>query len=196
MCIDLGGCQRCLLTQNCFILNAFLTHKCSQQPKTTWQFWWNPSGESIVWKIIEGEKSIRTLQTTFLWIFCEIILNSKVIVKSILDPGNNIYKNSLPLCCGWLMWPQQNDANELKNDWSLAHGYSSEGTLWGLSDEYQYDRVKMIFIKVCLLVHWAKVAPTSEGLRVLNHWQPGSQLISFTYTFIVTPGKLLISLDT
>ena len=30
---------------------------------------------------------IRTLSTTLLQRFCEILLNSKIIVKSILDPG-------------------------------------------------------------------------------------------------------------
>ena len=33
---------------------------------------------------------IRTSPTTLLQIFCKIILNSQVIVKSIIDPDNNL----------------------------------------------------------------------------------------------------------
>ena len=34
---------------------------------------------------------------------------------------------------------------------TLAHGYSSEGTLWELSNEYQYDRVSRLLTLVLLL---------------------------------------------
>ena len=37
---------------------------------------------------------IRTLSTTFLKIFCKIILNSKVIVKSIFNPDNKFWRKS------------------------------------------------------------------------------------------------------
>ena len=35
----------------------------------------------------------------------------------------------------------------LKNDCTLAHGYSSDSTQWGLSNEYQHDRISMFFQK-------------------------------------------------
>ena len=65
--------------------------------KTTWQFLWNLSNESIVEKIFEGELLIRTLPTTLLQIFCKISCNSKVIVKSIIDPDDNFQRMSKAL---------------------------------------------------------------------------------------------------
>ena len=47
------------------------------------------SGESIVWKISEGEMFIKTIPIFCLQIFWKIILNSKGIVKSIIDPDTN-----------------------------------------------------------------------------------------------------------
>ena len=40
---------------------------------------------------------------------------------------------------------------------TLVHVHSCESTRWGLSNEYQHDRV-------CILVRWTKVASASEGL--------------------------------
>ena len=40
-------------------------------------------------KILGGRMPFRTLLTTLLQIFCENILNSQVIVKSMLNPDNN-----------------------------------------------------------------------------------------------------------
>ena len=48
---------------------------------------------------------------------------------------------------------------------TMANGYSSESTQRELSNEYQYDRVLMIFIMFCFCVHWTKVTSASEGLR-------------------------------
>ena len=48
----------------------------------------------MIGKIFEGEMLIRTLPTTFLQIFSKIILNSKVSVKSILDPDDNFWRNA------------------------------------------------------------------------------------------------------
>ena len=47
----------------------------------------------------------------------------------------------------------------------MANGYSSDSTQQELSNEYQHDRVKMIFIIFCFFVHWTKVALALEGLR-------------------------------
>ena len=43
---------------------------------------------------------MRTLPTTLLQTFCKIILNSKVIIKSIIDPDDNFSRNSRDLL-GW-----------------------------------------------------------------------------------------------
>ena len=49
---------------------------------------------------------------------------------------------------------------------TLAHGYSSESTRRELSNEYQDNRVSMVFKNVCILVGWTKVvASAKEGLN-------------------------------
>ena len=45
-------------------------------------------------KIFLGEMSIRILSTTLFQIFCKIILNFKVIVKSIIDPDGNFQEGT------------------------------------------------------------------------------------------------------
>ena len=47
---------------------------------------------------------------------------------------------------------------------TLANGYSSESTRRELSNEYQHDRVLMIFTNICIFVLWKKVASALEGL--------------------------------
>ena len=47
---------------------------------------------------------------------------------------------------------------------TLANGYSSECTRRQLSNEYQDDRVSMVFQESCILVIWTKVASALEGL--------------------------------
>ena len=46
-----------------------------------------------------------------------------------------------------------------------AHGYSSDSVQLELSNEYQYDRVEMVFKNLCVIVLWMKVALPLEGLR-------------------------------
>ena len=46
----------------------------------------------------------------------------------------------------------------------MANGYSSESTQQELSNEYQYDRVKMIIIFFCFFVDWTKIISAVEGL--------------------------------
>ena len=48
---------------------------------------------------------------------------------------------------------------------TLAYGYSSDSTQWELSNEYQNERVKMVFKNVRVLVLWTKVALPLEGLN-------------------------------
>ena len=50
----------------------------------------------------------------------------------------------------------------------LANEYVSESTGRGLSNEYQHDRVLMVFKYRCVLVLWMKVASALEGLSNLN----------------------------
>ena len=51
---------------------------------------------------------------------------------------------------------------------TLLHVYSYESTQWELSNEYQLDRVKMVFKKCCILVLLVKVSLASEGLNELS----------------------------
>ena len=46
-----------------------------------------------------------------------------------------------------------------------ADGYSYESTHRELSNEYQHDRVQMIFKNLFVLVLWTKVASALEGLK-------------------------------
>ena len=50
---------------------------------------------------------------------------------------------------------------------TLANGYSFESTQRELSNEYQHDRVQMVFIDICVLVLWTKVALALEELKAL-----------------------------
>ena len=43
----------------------------------------------------------------------------------------------------------------------LAHGYSFESTQRELSNEYQHDRLKIVFKNLCVFVLWPKVALAS-----------------------------------
>ena len=52
---------------------------------------------------------------------------------------------------------------------TLAHGYSSERTQRELSNEYQHDRVQMVFKKLCAIVLRTKVVSTLEGLTASFH---------------------------
>ena len=46
----------------------------------------------------------------------------------------------------------------------MANRSSSDSSHRGLSNEYQHDMVKMIFINFCFFMHWTKVASALEGL--------------------------------
>ena len=47
---------------------------------------------------------------------------------------------------------------------TLAYGYSLESTQRELSNEYQHDRVWMVFKNLCILVLWTHIASVLEGL--------------------------------
>ena len=49
---------------------------------------------------------------------------------------------------------------------TLANGYSSESSRRGLSNEYQDDRVSMVFQESCILVLWTEVVSALEGLII------------------------------
>ena len=49
---------------------------------------------------------------------------------------------------------------------TLAYGYSFESTKRELTNEYQHDRVYIVFMSLCVLVLRMKVASALEGLRM------------------------------
>ena len=49
---------------------------------------------------------------------------------------------------------------------TLAYRYSSESTQQELSNEYQHDRVMMVFKGFCVIVLWTKVTSALEGLSL------------------------------
>ena len=63
---------------------------------------------------------------------------------------------------------------------TLAHGYSSERTQRERSNEYQHDRVKLVFNNLCILVLLTKVALIAlEGLKVRLRMYLFCRVISF-----------------
>ena len=72
-----------------YLCLSFRFHYSSQQLKSACQLWWNLAEKSKAEKIFEGERSSITLSTTLPQIFCKIILDSKVTIKSIIDPDDN-----------------------------------------------------------------------------------------------------------
>ena len=51
---------------------------------------------------------------------------------------------------------------------TLAHGLSFENPQEELSNEYQHDRVEMVFKSLCVLELWEKAALALEGLNTQN----------------------------
>ena len=49
----------------------------------------------------------------------------------------------------------------------LAHGYTSGSTQQELSNEYQHDRVKMVFKDLCIFVLWTNVASALERVNTI-----------------------------
>ena len=50
---------------------------------------------------------------------------------------------------------------------TLAHGYSSESSQRKQSDEYQHDRVEIVFKYLCILELWYKVSSALERVKQL-----------------------------
>ena len=63
-------------------------------------------------------------------------------------------------------FPIQNDAKTLKMTETLAYGYPSESTEQELSNEYQHDRVWMVFKNLYILDLWMEVDLALEGLNI------------------------------
>ena len=66
---------------------------------------------------------------------------------------------------------------------NLAHGYSSESTQQELSNEYQHDRVWMIYKNLCILVLWTKVASALKGLKPFTLKSFSRNIVCYFHTF-------------
>ena len=62
--------------------------------------------------------------------------------------------------------PIQNNTKKLKSK-AHAHGYSSESNQQELSNEYQHDKVWMVFKDFCILMRWTRVASALDSLNLL-----------------------------
>ena len=71
---------------------------------------------------------------------------------------------------------------------TLANGYSYEVTQREPSNEYQHDRVKMVFKNLCVLVLLEKVASALEGLL----GQGGVFLLATSFPFTTYMHKLVV----
>ena len=117
--------------------------------KTARSFCQNLDGKCIVRKIFHWKMSIRTSPTTLLQIFCKSTLNLKVIVKSIIDPDDNIWRKSLSI-------------NGLNNCYLLT------ATIWDQLSSLSTTPDKTLPIKVVLLA-WS-VWRSSGWLPVQQGW--------------------------
>ena len=74
---------------------------------------------------------------------------------------------------------------------TLAHGYSSDSTQRELSNEYQHDRVKMVFKNLCVPLLWTKVALACIE-RVKDHFTNTYRSPSFRSGTCIPVGDMLV----
>ena len=96
-----------------------LTHSHSDRPKKAWQIWKYFTYKSIFLKTFEGGMLIRS-QTTTLLIFCEILLCSQVIFKSMKVADDTFQRNSE---CQWVKYVTW----KIYYDSSFRYVYSHHG---------------------------------------------------------------------
>ena len=72
-----------------------------------------------------------------------------------------------PLCCWWLKFGQYKMMQKnFKMTETLANGYSYESAQRELSNQYQHDRVQMVF-KICYVIaYYTKVVSALKGLKL------------------------------
>ena len=81
--------------------NITLTYSCSQWTKAAWGIWWIFSRKAHLWKYLKEKCSPEHHQQSFLQIFCYVILNFQVIVKSPQVPDN--FQNNVLALEGWML---------------------------------------------------------------------------------------------
>ena len=79
------------LAKNCQLINPLMLKAAKYSLTIVYEI---NRGKSKVKKIFEGEMFMRTLIIILLQIFSKITLYFKLIVKSILGPDDNFWRNS------------------------------------------------------------------------------------------------------
>ena len=77
-----------------------------------------------------------------------------------------------------------------------AYGYSSESTRQEISNEYQHDRVWMVFKSLCILLLWTKVASALDGHSIFFLSQTYKEMLATNFPEIfvnLSPISKLIS---
>ena len=80
---------------------------------------------------------------------------------------------------------------------TLANGYLYESTRRELSNEYEHDRVSMVFESICILVLWMNVVSALEGLTpysLLKLHETSQQYRHYTYPLGLKTGEKGITL--
>ena len=118
-----------------------------------------------------------------------VLLSYKLICMWAFSSPLKFFKVPIPMkWCWWLIWPIQNDAKKLKNDWNL-------GT-WVLIWEYLAStiqwiptwQISMVYKNICILELWTKVALALERLNLNN--------VSYRKTFkVIIPHVKIVSCD-
>ena len=107
-------------------------------------------------KVLSESYLMSTNMTGFRWF-------SKIFACA-LDENSLSIERVIPYAAGGQFGQYQMMEKSWKIIETLANGYSYDSARQELSNEYQHDRVKMIFTIFAIFVHWRKVTSASEGL--------------------------------
>ena len=102
---------------------------------------------------------------------CKHVLGQLLLQeKKQTDSGSAIFCDDIQVCCLTLTLlvanlVNTNDEKFLQYTRNPGKWYSTESTQRELSNEYQQDRVSMVFKNICVLLLWTKVASALGGLN-------------------------------
>ena len=118
-------------------------------PKNAWLFWWYLSNKTNFQEKFQEKMLIKIQHTTLIQIFCEFMINSRVIPKSISDPDYFLSRWSPGM-------------KGLKRTSSV--GDSKQGTLHGTTSHLM-NKVTLIFI---VITSWWKSTPLYNCLTLAD----------------------------
>ena len=104
-------------------------------------------------------------------VFSELPAIAAIVWKGRTIPMISVFFNTLK-------WPTKHRTimrsfiRIMQKSWeiteTLAYGYLCERSQWELSNEYQHDRVSMVFKNICVFVLCTKLASALEGLKSIE----------------------------